>query len=123
MMRIGAPKPPTTPPLPPARTGPSGAVGSAERPFAEQLTGGAAAPDRPVAARGAGSELASIAARLRSGEIGRREAVGLLVDKVVGTRAAELPPAAQAKLHEALQRLLDEDPTLAAQVGRVRGKD
>ncbi|MBK8480120.1 MAG: hypothetical protein IPL40_02925 [Proteobacteria bacterium] len=121
MMRIGGPKPPTTPPLPPVRAPSAGAVGPAERPFAEQLASHATAQDPVAGTRGA--EWAGIAARIRSGEIGRREAIGLLVDKVVSTRTAGLPPAAQAKLHEALQRLLDEDPTLAAQVGRLRAKD
>lgn len=123
MMRIGGPKPPTTPPLPPAPAPSSAAVGPAARPFAEQLASSAAAHDQVAGARAAGAEWASIASRLRSGEIGRREAIGLVVDKVVSTRAAGLAPAAQAKLHEALQRLLDEDPTLAAQVGRLRAKE
>ncbi len=122
-MRIGGPKPPITPPLPPAASGPAGPIRPGTGSFAEQLVRGTAATERPGSTQGAAAALTTIAERVRSGEIGRREAVGLLVDKVLKTRAAGLPPAAQAKLQETLQRLLEDDPTLAAQVGRIRAKE
>lgn len=110
-MKVSGPKGPGSVP-PPAAGCDEKPPPVAEASFRELLETPAAAPaEGPLA-----GAYAEIAARLRAGEIDGTRASELLVEAVLRAQLPQAAPRIQAQLREALQRMLREDPVLAARV-------
>jgi hypothetical protein len=106
-VKISGPKGPK-PPAPPDDAAP------AAPPFAERVGPLPAAEDLPV------SEIAALAARIRSGELSARQAVDHLIEVVARRRA--ISPLQREQLESALKRLLADDPLMATQIDTLKDR-
>jgi hypothetical protein len=115
-MKIGGPKPPAKPPITPdgspkvEREGPT---------FAERLGGPKQAGAASDPARSVAAGLEEIVAALHAGDLDGAGAAKELVQRVVAKRGADLAPELREQLRAALERALNDDPTLAAKLQRV----
>ncbi|PID38179.1 MAG: hypothetical protein CSA24_01420 [Deltaproteobacteria bacterium] len=120
-MKIGGPKPPIKPPVD-AVDGKPKATQPKSASFADTLTGtkrteqarAATTAQRPPPAA-----LEQLVAELRAGKVDGPAAAQQLIERVVATRTADLAPEVRDQLKQALERVLQNDPTLAAKLRRL----
>ncbi|MBW2733029.1 MAG: hypothetical protein JRH20_11610 [Deltaproteobacteria bacterium] len=126
-MKIGGPKPPTTPP----QINDAGKAGGADGSSASRAGGAAKAGvqsfSEVLGAQGTPKEsnavqdasLQGIATRIQSGELGAPEASKEIVDVIVERRGAGLTPPAREQLREALMLAMEQDPHLAVKLAQM----
>jgi hypothetical protein len=119
-MKIGGPKGPAPPIEPPKSTETERPEKSGAARF-DQLLGARGSP-RPESAAPPSGVIAEVSARLQAGEVTRDQAVELLIDAVIESKALELTPGIRDKLRDALRGLVSEDPVLAEKVRKLGGE-
>jgi len=118
-MKVSGPKGPGAVPPPPAEEGADKPQSATSASFRELLETPAARPaESPLQAA-----FAEIQARLRAGEIDAARASEQLVETVVRAQLPEAAAALQQQLREVLQRMLREDPVLAAKLRELAEAD
>lgn len=107
-------------------------VRSVSRGIGKVTSAGSIAPTKTSGvrrARGAESSRAAggseaidhIAAKLRAGEVSRRQAISLIVDAAVA-KLQGVPPGVRRKARAALAKIAAEDPTLLALLDKAQRK-
>ena len=120
-MKIGGPKGPA-PPIEPPKSSETERPEKAGAARFDELLGTRETPQAEGAAPPSGV-IEEVSARLRAGEVTRDQAVDLLIDAVIESKAVEVGPAVRDKLRDALRGLVTEDPVLAEKVRKLGGEE